>query len=112
MAENGSTAFQTAPLYGGAITASLPATLTSASRFRPVPDNQEVFVETRDGAPPTSVIFEILDRAPPPDGLEAVAYHLDDVRDGGDRLRVLERRGETLGAMRWAVFDIAGWSGG
>jgi hypothetical protein len=100
MAENGSTLFQTTPLYGGAIAASLPATFASASRFRPVPDNQEVFVEMRDGSPPISVIFEILERAPQTDGLEAIAYHLDDVRDGGDRLRVLDRQAETLGAMR------------
>jgi len=100
MAETGSMTFQTTPLYGNAITASLPTTFANASRFRPVPDNQEVFVETRDGAPPISVIFELLERAPQADGLDAIAYHLDDVRDGGDRLRLLDRRAEMLGEMR------------
>jgi hypothetical protein len=94
-----STSYQSTPLYGGAITASLPAHLVNAARFRPVPDNQEVFVESRDGAPAISVIFELLERAPQADGLDALVYHIDDVRDEGDRARVLDRRLERLGEM-------------
>jgi hypothetical protein len=91
--------FQTAALYGGAITTSLPTTFDNASRFRPIPDNQEVFVETRNGATPINVIFEVLEQAPQADGLDAVQYHLDDVRDTGDRGRVLDRRHEMLERM-------------
>jgi hypothetical protein len=90
--------FHPTPLYGGAITASLPASFANASQFRQVPDNQEVFVEPRNDAP-ISIIFDLLERAPRASGLEAVVYHLDDVRDESDRARVLDRKVEKLGKM-------------
>jgi hypothetical protein len=91
--------YQPTPLYDGALTISLPTSYINASRFRPVPDHQEVFVESRPDAPLISVIVELLERAPREDGLEAVVYHLDDVLDGGDRMHVLDRRVERLGKM-------------
>ena len=44
------------PLYGGAITAKLPAHLLDASNARPVPDSQEVWVSDHNG-----VIIDLLE---------------------------------------------------
>ena len=48
--------YTTRPLYGGAITVSLPSTLIDASDVRQVPDHQEVFLSPTTL---TSLIFEI-----------------------------------------------------
>lgn len=45
-------------LFGGAITASLPENFEDASKFRQIPDNQEVFVDKDSDV---SVIVEILE---------------------------------------------------
>jgi hypothetical protein len=90
--------FQSTSLFGGAISASLPTSFVNASRFRQVPDNQEVFVEPRNDAP-VSVIFDLLERAPPASGREAMIYHLEDVRDENDRTRILGLKEEKLAKM-------------
>jgi hypothetical protein len=45
------------PLFGGAISAQLPARYVDVSDFRPVPDNQEVWT---DADKDESVIVEIV----------------------------------------------------
>lgn len=45
------------PLFGGAMSAAIPARFVDASRFREVPDNQEVLV---DPDTDQSIIVEIL----------------------------------------------------
>ncbi len=53
--------FHVQQLYGGALECSLPDTLSDASRFRQVPDHQEVFVSSspREGVEEVSVIVEL-----------------------------------------------------
>lgn len=50
-----------AVLFGGAMTTQIPADMVDGSRFRPIPDHQEVFVKDSDriGAP-ESLIIELL----------------------------------------------------
>jgi len=64
-------------LFGGAITAHIPASFEDASNHRPVPDTQEVFV-SRTYDTDISIIFDILQRVPGSDE-DAIAVHWDDV---------------------------------
>ena len=53
------------PLYGGAITANIPCSFKDSSNVRPIPDNQEVFVEvhgpdSESDVQPLSIIFDVL----------------------------------------------------
>jgi hypothetical protein len=72
------------PLFGGAIKASIPThfldarfspyiSKLTASNFRDVPDNQEVFVSNLSE---TSLIFDILEHVNTPDP-SAAEYHFD-----------------------------------
>lgn len=89
------TQYATIPLFGGAITASLPSTFADVryvieitsdipftltwfdSEIRQVPDNQEVYLD-KDGF--TSIVVEILERVEKPD-IEALKFHLQDIVD-------------------------------
>jgi hypothetical protein len=55
-----------APLFGGALTARVPAGWLDASDVRPVPDNQEVWLA--DDASGASLVVELLE---PPEGVPA-----------------------------------------
>lgn len=86
-----STSFKTTPLFGGALTASLPEQFADVSQLRQVPDNQEVYID-KDGY--TSIIFEICERVGPAgssteiDG-RALTTHLEDlVGDEVDTVKV------------------------
>ena len=70
----------TKPLFGGALTASLPANWLDASDVRPVPDHQEVWTE-REGE--RSLVVEILERAEASDA-ECAAFHFQDIADTND----------------------------
>lgn len=83
--------FKTTPLFGGALTASLPSHFADVSQLRQVPDNQEVYID-KDGY--TSIIFEICERVGPAgsspeiDG-RALTTHLEDlVGDEVDTVKV------------------------
>ena len=57
-----------------------------SSNIRQIPDHQEVYLE-RDGS--TSVVFDILERVTGFDtDEEAFKYHLEDVANGEDGIRV------------------------
>ncbi len=60
-------------LFGGAIVAQLPDGWMDASDARPVPDNQEVWLEP-DGAE-RSVVIEILERAECADAQSTITVH-------------------------------------
>lgn len=49
----------TTPLFGGAITAELPSHLLDASKIRPVPDTQEVYISQE--TPALSIIVDLLE---------------------------------------------------
>ena len=68
-------------LYGGAMVAHLPGGWLDASDARPVPDNQEVWLE-RDGYE-RSVIVELLERAECSDEASG-AYHFEEVANGNE----------------------------
>ena len=70
----------TKPLFGGALTASLPVDWLDASDVRPVPDHQEVWTE-REGE--RSLVVEILERAEASDA-ECAAFHFQDIADSND----------------------------
>jgi len=57
-----SNGFKPVPLYGGALKADLPAAFMDVSDIRPVPDTQEVWVDS-NGL--TGIIFDILERITP-----------------------------------------------
>lgn len=69
------------PLFGGALSADLPAKFADVSKLRQVPDNQEVWID-QDGF--TSIIFDITERVGPSgsgpkiDG-QAMTDHLEDM---------------------------------
>lgn len=46
-------------LFGGAIVAPIPSSFMDASQFRQIPDNQEVFVDTKTQQ---SMIVELLEQ--------------------------------------------------
>jgi hypothetical protein len=68
---------QTADLFGGNITAQIPQNFVDASRHRPVPDTQEVFVSSTYDTD-ISIVFDILCRVEGSDE-EALAVHWEDV---------------------------------
>lgn len=75
-------------LFGGAASAELPTSMLDASRIRPVPDNQEVFMATDDGDE-RSLIIEILE-IPHVEGKQAsdvasgCLFHVSAVADDND----------------------------
>ena len=69
------TTYKLAPLFGGAITASIPSTYTDVSAIRQVPDHQEVWLDSEGF---TSIVVEILERVEKPD-LEALRFHSEDL---------------------------------
>jgi hypothetical protein len=70
-------------LFGGAIVAQLPDGWMDASDARPVPDNQEVWLEP-DGAE-RSVVIEILERAECADA-QSGEVHFHELANGNDAL--------------------------
>lgn len=87
--------FTTASLFGGAIEADLPIGFIDVSALRPVPDNQEVYVD-KDGY--TSVVIDITERVESNEDHEitsdeeALRFHYTDMIDSRD---------EGLGSGTW-----------
>lgn len=63
-------------LYGGAIVGNLADNFADVSKFRQVPDNQEVFVDRDTDA---SIIVELLELEASASGLPAVHYHFKEL---------------------------------
>ena len=63
------------PLYGGALSVSLPARFEDVSHFRPVPDHQEVFADT---ATDQSLVVEVNQPLPCPNS-QAGAEHMQEL---------------------------------
>ncbi|KAK5114278.1 hypothetical protein LTR62_002529 [Meristemomyces frigidus] len=76
--------YQSAALFGGAITCLLPIIYSDVSEIRQVPDTQEVWLDTEGF---TSVVFDILERVDAPmtagtggnPDLAALKVHLEDI---------------------------------
>ncbi|RDB24298.1 Ran guanine nucleotide release factor [Hypsizygus marmoreus] len=66
----------TRELFGGAITASMPANLVDAATLRQVPDSQEVFMYPDSGI---SIIIEILERVEPSHFEDAIRFHFNSI---------------------------------
>ena len=60
-------------------------TFNTCSKLRQVPDNQEVYVK-ETGL--TSIIFDITERVDESDVVEAIKYHLEDVAEKGNIIKV------------------------
>lgn len=78
----------TYPLYGGAISTTLPSNLLDASQIREIPDTQEVFILEKgdDAKLDQSIIFDILEEIENVDGniqkkLKTHAEEIGDIRD-------------------------------
>ncbi|KAF2144675.1 uncharacterized protein K452DRAFT_223072 [Aplosporella prunicola CBS 121167] len=72
-------AFIPTQLYGGALTAELPAGFGDVSDIRQVPDNQEVYLDANGFA---SIIFDItecLDQSQAGNDEEALKFHFHDI---------------------------------
>jgi hypothetical protein len=102
------TSFHQVSLYGGAITVDLPANYLDASNIRPVPDNQEVFVQSDNTSGQKSIIFDILEYVEPSTStstsiiettpsseadidMAALDTHLSDIITSGDTVQILQR---------------------
>ncbi|KAI5806294.1 hypothetical protein EDC01DRAFT_778136 [Geopyxis carbonaria] len=74
------------PLFGGALTASVPQNFSDAAQFREVPDNQEVWVSMTDDTD-ISFLVDILQRVEVGDGSDADALrlHWEDIAEDDDR---------------------------
>ncbi|KAF2403215.1 ran-interacting Mog1 protein [Trichodelitschia bisporula] len=83
------TAFNTVPLFGGALTADLPRDFADVSTIRQVPDNQEVYLHTTGL---TSIIFDITERVIQPNDSSdeaALRFHFADiVTSSADETRI------------------------
>ncbi|KAL9043041.1 MAG: hypothetical protein Q9180_000163 [Flavoplaca navasiana] len=78
--------FKPIELFGGAITANLPASYADVSNIREVPDHQEIYL---DASGFSSVIIEIAERvSDPPTDQEALKFHFEDIVDEHDTSRV------------------------
>ncbi|KAL8854065.1 MAG: hypothetical protein Q9221_001188 [Calogaya cf. arnoldii] len=79
------TTFKPTELFGGAITANLPASYADISNIREVPDHQEIYL---DASGFSSVIVEIAERvSQPPTDQEALKFHFEDIVDEHDTSR-------------------------
>ncbi len=74
-------AFIPRDLFGGALQISLPARLEDVHLYRPIPDNQEVFV---DATSDQSVIVELLDLAEETSDAECSAFHFNSLAHDND----------------------------
>ncbi|KPA83833.1 putative Ran-binding protein [Leptomonas pyrrhocoris] len=81
-------ATHTVELYGGAMRVRLPTSMTDASDFRQVPDNQEVYTDADTGA---SLIVELLSRQHNVANADAGAFFYHDLaKDNGCPLDQIE----------------------
>ncbi|KAK0564310.1 hypothetical protein OC861_004359 [Tilletia horrida] len=72
------TAYRTTPLFGGAITADIPASWKDVSDFRHVPDTQEVWVSPDTSAEgEISFILEVLEHVEPERPEDAIKFHFE-----------------------------------
>ncbi|CAO1602873.1 hypothetical protein XANCAGTX0491_006471 [Xanthoria calcicola] len=80
------TTFKPTELFGGAITANLPASYADVSNIREVPDHQEIYL---DASGFSSIIFEIAERVSQPNtDQEALKFHFQDIVDEHDTGRI------------------------
>ena len=70
--------FKLQELFGGAITCDLPPQFRDVSRFRQVPDNQEVFVDKDSDM---SIIFEVLEHDEEITDDAAALHYFEDLAD-------------------------------
>ncbi|KAL9584108.1 MAG: hypothetical protein Q9212_002316 [Teloschistes hypoglaucus] len=79
-------AFKLTDLFGGAITANLPAGYADVSNIREVPDHQEIYL---DASGFSSIVIEIAERVTePPTDDQALRFHFEDIVDEQDSSRV------------------------
>ncbi|XP_024522834.1 ran guanine nucleotide release factor [Selaginella moellendorffii] len=75
------------PLFGGAISCSLPTRFQTVSNIREVPDNQEVFA---DASRDESVIVELLELKPEIPDEQSASWFLQDLASEQDALMEME----------------------
>ncbi|KAL8780429.1 MAG: hypothetical protein Q9194_000928 [Teloschistes cf. exilis] len=79
-------AFKHTKLFGGAITANVPAGYADVSNIREVPDHQEIYL---DASGFSSIVIEIAERVTdPPTDDEALRFHFEDIVDEQDSSRI------------------------
>jgi len=71
----------TRELFGGAITATLPANVIDASDIRQIPDTQELFLFSESDI---SIILEVLERVEVEDPTEAIKFHFNSIAHDND----------------------------
>ncbi|KAL8997073.1 MAG: hypothetical protein Q9169_003563 [Polycauliona sp. 2 TL-2023] len=78
--------FKPTDLFGGALTATFPASYADVSNIREVPDHQEIYL---DASGYSSVIIEIAERVShPPSDQEALKFHFEDIVDELDTSKI------------------------
>ncbi|KAK0516879.1 hypothetical protein JMJ35_000034 [Cladonia borealis] len=79
-------AFKHTELFGGAITANIPARFADVSTIRQVPDHQEVYLEANGF---TSLTIDLTERVPQfTTDKEALQYHFHDIITEGDTAQI------------------------
>ncbi|MCJ1381899.1 multicopy suppressor of ts gsp1 [Xylographa soralifera] len=94
--------FKVIDLYDGSIQMAVPTSFIDASNLRPVPDNQEVYVDANGT---TSIVVELLDRV---NGFatdeESMKYHIEDLAGGsGDTIRLYQTQRVTMHKLHAAI---------
>lgn len=91
----------TRELFGGALSALVPASFADASEFRQVPDTQEVFVD--DGPAEESLIFDILEKISDADDT-AIKTHFGEIvaLNGGESRIVASEQLQGAAYPTWA----------
>ncbi|MCJ1402033.1 multicopy suppressor of ts gsp1 [Xylographa trunciseda] len=94
--------FKVVDLYDGSIQMAVPTNFIDASDLRPVPDNQEVYVDANGT---TSIVVELQERV---DGFatneEAMKYHIEDLAGGcGDTIRLYQTQCVSMHKLHAAI---------
>jgi len=89
-------------LYDESIQMAIPTGFTDASDLRPIPDNQEVYVDANGT---TSIVVELQERV---NGFttdeEAMKYHIEDLAGGcGDTIRLYQTQRVTMHKLHTTI---------
>ncbi|MCJ1392392.1 multicopy suppressor of ts gsp1 [Xylographa bjoerkii] len=94
--------FKVVDLYDGSVQVAVPLSFIDASELRPIPDNQEVYVDANGTA---SIVIELQERV---SGFatdeEAMKYHIEDLAGGcGDTIRLYQTQRVIMHKLHAAI---------
>lgn len=90
-------------LFGGAITASIPADFLDISPIREIPDNQEVFSHAETDR---SIIIELLEQPDLPPGTVPASFHSSNIAEDSSALEAHIHQVQTLPASDFPLLAM------